>query len=61
MIYSDASKYALGAVLLQEQEVESDVAGQMENRWVTIGYWLKTLISAERNYSTTEREFLSVV
>lgn len=56
-----ASQYEVGSVLLQEKKVGGEVAGQKENRWVTIEYWSYALIPAERNCSKTERECLSVV
>ncbi len=43
----DASKSQLGCALLQEQE---------DGTLMPIGYWSRTLIPAELNYSTTERE-----
>lgn len=46
-LYTDASIIGLGAVL--------------EQRGKPIGYAHKTLLPAERNYSTTERELLSLV
>lgn len=52
---TDANMYVLRAVILQEQEVGGDVAGQKKKRWVTIGNCQKTLIVAESNYSVTER------
>ena len=50
-----ASAYAIGAVLLQQQD-ESD-----STSWATIGYWSKTLPKEQRNYSATERECYAVV
>lgn len=51
LIRTDASAYALGAVLLQGE-------GKEEH---PIEYSSRLLSSAERNYSTTEREALAVV
>ena len=48
---TDASNYSIGCVLSQEQ------GGEMK----VIAYGSRTLNDAERNYSTTERECLSVV
>lgn len=50
-IKTDASNYAIGAVLLQ---------GEGENEHV-VEYASRLLIPAERNYSTTEREALALV
>ena len=49
---TDASAYQIGCVLLQEQQ-EGDMR--------PVGYWSRTLNSAERGYSPTERECLAVV
>ena len=55
MVDTDASAYAVGAVLLQQQD-EDDLTS-----WATIGYWSKTLTKEQRNYSATERECYAVV
>ena len=50
-IMCDASDYAIGAVL-----------GQRENKKVFVIYYaIKTLDSAQSDYTTTEKEFLAVV
>ena len=54
-IDTDASAYQLGATLLQQQDPSN------LKEWVPVGYWSKTLNSAEQNYSATERECYSVV
>ena len=48
----DASAHHVECTLLQEQA---------DGKLLPVGYWSRTLNKAERNYSTTEREFLSVV
>ena len=55
MIDTAALAYQLGATLLQQQDPSNP------KEWVPVGYWLKTLNSAEQNYSATERECYSVV
>jgi len=49
---TDESAGQVGAVLLQEQPDQSTRP---------VGYWSRALNTAERNYSTTERECLTVV
>jgi len=55
MIDTDASQYAVGVVLLQQQDDEHPT------EWATLGYWSKTLSKEQRNYSATERECYAVV
>ena len=55
MIDTDASAYQVGATLLQQQDEEDPKS------WATIGYWSRSLVPAEKNYTATERECLSVV
>ena len=51
VVRSDASGYALGAVLLQ----------QHDGRALPVEYWSRKLNGAERNYTTMEREGLAAV
>ena len=55
LINTDASAYAIGAVLLQQQDKDDPTS------WATVGYWSKTLTNDQRNYSATERECYAVV
>ena len=55
MIDCDASAYAIGVVLLQQQDQEE------EKKWATVGYFSKTLTKEQRNYSATERECYAVI
>ena len=55
MIDYDSSAYAVGAVLLQQQD-EAD-----EKKWATVGFYSKTLTKEQRNYSATERECYAVI
>ena len=50
-IFSDASDYASGSVLLQEKN------GEMR----PVAFHSKVFSQAERNYTTTEREFLAIL
>lgn len=52
MVDPDASKAQLQCVLLQNQE---------ENKLNPVGYWLRSLSSAERKYDTTHKECLAFV
>jgi hypothetical protein len=49
---SDASDGQLGCCLLQDQP---------DGKPLPLGYWSRTLNSAEQNYSTTEKECLAIV
>ena len=49
---TDACEYQVGCTLLQEQP-----SGDKH----PVGYWSRSWTSAERNYSTTERECLAIV
>lgn len=49
MVYSDASQYALGSMLLQDQEIIGNYSnGEINKEWVPVGYWSNTLIFAEK-------------
>ena len=50
MYYTDASDTAVGAVLQQE----------VEQHWQPIAYFSRKLQPAEQNYSTFDRELLSI-
>lgn len=55
MLDTDASGYQLGVALMQQ-------ASPLDFKsWEPIGFWSKSLNSAEKNYSATERECLAVV
>lgn len=50
MISIDASRYVLGSVLKQEQEVKSDTAeAEGKKEWVTVWFRPKTFIYVKRN------------
>ena len=48
---ADASQYAMGAVLMQNQE----------NKWKPIGYTSKAFDAAQRNYDIYDRELLAIM
>src|SRR5882672_5070599 len=50
-VETDGSGYAMGAVLMQEQEGE----------WKTLAYYSATFIEAKCNYSVEDREMLAIV
>jgi RNase H-like domain found in reverse transcriptase/Integrase zinc binding domain/Reverse transcriptase (RNA-dependent DNA polymerase) len=52
IIETDASNFAIGVALL---EVQSDGSNRL------VGYYSRSLLAAEKNYSVTEREALAVV
>ncbi|MGI4793839.1 MAG: RNase H-like domain-containing protein, partial [Janthinobacterium lividum] len=51
-VQTDASGYAIGAVLSQQQD---------DGVLRPVAYWSQKLNSAERNYSATERELMAIV
>ena len=51
-LYTNASDVGLGAVLIQEDDQEKDQV---------ICYKAKTLLPAEKNYLTTEKECLAII
>ena len=51
-VQTDASGYAIGAVLSQVQD---------DGKARPVAYWSQKLSSAERNYSATERELMAIV
>ena len=55
MLDCDASAYAIGVVLLQQQNDDKPT------EWATVGYFSKTLTKEQRNYSASERECYAVV
>ena len=48
----DASNFGLGALLMKENK---------EGQWQPIAYISRSLVKAEQNYSTTEKELLAIV
>ena len=58
ILTTDASDVAIGAVLSQLQPDPSDSARLVER---PIAFGSRVLTAAERNYSTTEREYLAIV
>jgi hypothetical protein len=51
-LYTDASSFAVGAVLLQRDD---------QNKPRVVGYHSNSLNSAERNYTVGDREFLGII
>ncbi len=51
-LQTDASNHGLGAVLLQQDDMQ---------QWRPISYISRSLTKSERNYSTTEKELLAIV
>src|ERR1700733_2560740 len=50
-LQTDASQYAMGAVLMQKQE----------NKWKPLGYTSKAFNAAQRNYNIYDRELLAIM
>jgi hypothetical protein len=48
---TDASQYAMGAVLMQNQE----------NKWKPIGYTSKAFDATQQNYNIYDRELLTIM
>ena len=60
MIDTDASAYQLGLCVPAGSDVAPAAGPSKPKEWVPVGYWSKTLNSADQNYSATERECYSV-
>ena len=56
VLETDASDYALGAILSQETEGKDGI-----KRLHPIAYWSATLTATERNYPATEKELYAIV
>lgn len=56
VLLTDASNYAIGAVLKQRKYADDGTFVEL-----TVGYFSRTLKAAERNYCTTDRECLAIV
>lgn len=55
MIVTDARKYSMAAILLQQQDQVD------QNNWDTVGFWSEIITEKERKYSATEIELQLVV
>lgn len=59
VLYTDASNYTIGAVLIQVRSVSDE--GETKCREVPIGYYSKTLDDTQVKYSIYSKEFLALV
>jgi hypothetical protein len=57
IIQTDASKFAIGGVLMQKQKTKP---GEPE-RFEVVEYYSRSLLERERNYTVSEKEFLAIV